>query len=120
MSDKVQGAATEEDLSDFEVRPDHRGDVWLYHADGWLEMAEGSVTGECQWVPDAWPCPAGRPGMHVDLGAEILDVARAIEEARKQGYEAGRHAAASDILARLAGVLRYVEDNSDSEEKDDG
>jgi len=34
MSDKVQGAATEEDLSDFEVRPDHRGDVWLYHADG--------------------------------------------------------------------------------------
>jgi len=43
-----------------------------------------------------------------------------IEEIRAEGYARGRHTAASDILARLAGVLRYVEDNSDSEEKDDG
>ena len=43
-----------------------------------------------------------------------------IEEIRAEGYARGRHTAASDILARLAGVLRYVEDNSDSEESPDG
>ncbi len=48
--------------------------------------------------------------------AQIRDCAeKIVAKVAPMIWEAGRHAAASDILARLAVVLRYVEDNSDSE-----
>ena len=53
--------------------------------------------------------------------AQIRDCAeKIVAKVAPMIWDAGRHTAASDILARLAVVLRYVEDNSDSEENDGG
>lgn len=50
-------------------------------------------------------CPRNAPGFHIDLGKLAEDVAAALKEARDEGYQAGREAAARAIEehAELAG-----------------
>jgi len=93
MSDKVQGAAPRR-----------------------LQMAEGKIG--CPECAPGAKDPHDEPDQnHIHLTpygyliyAPDHEMRDWIEEIRAEGYARGRHTAASDILARLAVVLRYVEE----------